>query len=340
VPITRYEGINALIMNYCIELTRVLWLIRLMAKAKILLIEDSKAQADVTRAFLEKSGYEVVWANDGISGIKAVKSTFFDVILLDLVLPDMNGNEICRWLKLNNDTKGIPTIMLTVKSSLDDKVSSLEAGADEYLAKPYNEVELNVTIYAALRTKALQDELKQKNKQMEGLLTKVEVLAITDPLTGLYNRRYFDNILKKELTERKRYGQSVTCLMMDIDHFKQVNDTYGHEAGDFVLKDIAALLKTHLREVDTIARWGGEEFTVMMPHTDINGAFLPASRILKTIADKTFDKIPDAHITVSIGLACTGETQHTPDTLVNAADLALYEAKKKGRNRIEVAPEE
>jgi diguanylate cyclase (GGDEF)-like protein len=171
------------------------------------------------------------------------------------------------------------------------------------------------------------------------LLTKVEVLAITDPLTGLYNRRYFDNVLQKELTQRKRYGQSVTCLMMDIDHFKQVNDTYGHEAGDFVLKEIAELLKTHLREVDTIARWGGEEFIVMMPHTDIHGAFVPASRILKTIADKTFDKIPDVHITVSIGLACTGETQNIPDILVNAADLALYEAKKKGRNRIEVAPE-
>jgi diguanylate cyclase (GGDEF)-like protein len=308
-----------------------------MSKAKILIIEDSKAQADLTRKFLEKNGYEVEWASDGISGIKAVRSHSFDVILLDLVLPDMSGNDICRWVKMNNDTKGIPIIMLTVKSSLEDKVSSLEAGADEYLPKPYNEVELNVTIYAVLRTKALQDELKQRNKQMEGLLAKVEFLAITDPLTGLYNRRYFDNVLKKELTEGKRYGQNVTCLMLDIDHFKLINDTYGHETGDLVLKEIAASLKTLLREVDTIARWGGEEFIVMMPHTDINGASVPASRILKTIAEKIFTKIPDAHVTVSIGLACAGETQNTPDVLVNAADLALYEAKRKGRNRIEVA---
>lgn len=309
-----------------------------MAKAKILIIEDSKSQADLTRDFLEKNGYEVLWAGDGISGIKAVKSNSFDLILLDLVLPDMNGNDICRWLKLNGDTKGIPIIMLTVKKALDDKVSSLEAGADGYLAKPYNEVELNVSIYAALRTKALQDELKQRNKQTEELLTKVEFLAITDPLTGLYNRRFFDNVLKKELTEGKRYGQSVSCLMMDIDHFKRINDTFGHETGDSVLKEIAASLRTLLREVDTIARWGGEEFIVMMPHTDINGALVPASRILKAIADRIFAKIPDEHITVSIGLACSGETQNTPDILVNAADLALYEAKKKGRNRIEVAP--
>lgn len=310
-----------------------------MAKAKILLIEDSKTQADLTRDFLERNGYEVAWVSDGISGIKAIKLNLFDLILLDLVLPDMSGNDICRWLKLSGDTKGIPVIMLTVKNTLDDKVSSLEAGADGFLAKPYNEVDLNVTIYAALRTKALQDELRLRNKQTEELLTRVEYLAITDPLTGLYNRRFFDNVLKKELTESKRYGQSVTCLMMDIDHFKQINDTYGHETGDSVLKEIAESLKTLLREVDTIARWGGEEFIVMMPHTDVNGALVPASRILKTIANRIFTKIPDEHITVSIGLACSGETQNTPDILVNSADLALYEAKRNGRNRIEVAPE-
>ena len=308
-----------------------------MAKARILIIEDSKSQADLTRDFLERNDYEVEWAADGVSGIKAIKTASFDVILLDLVLPDMSGNDICRWVKINYDTKGIPIIMLTVKSSLDDKVSSLEAGADGYLAKPYSEVELNVTIYAALRTKALQDELKQRNKQMEGLLTEVEFLAITDPLTGLHNRRFFDTVLKKELTEGKRYGQKVTCLMLDIDHFKRINDTYGHETGDTVLKEVASSLKSLLREVDTIARWGGEEFIVMMPHTDINGALVPGSRILKSIADMTFAKIPGVRITVSIGLACTGETQNTPDILVNAADLALYEAKRKGRNRIEVA---
>ncbi|OGW24056.1 MAG: hypothetical protein A2X59_12420 [Nitrospirae bacterium GWC2_42_7] len=323
-------------MNFIV----VLWLIIAMTKGRILIVEDSKQQADLTRELLEKNGYEVVWASDGISGIKTIGTTSFDLILLDLILPDMSGNDVCRWLKLNNDTKGIPIIMLTVKDSLDDKVSSLEAGADEYLAKPYNEVELNVMIYAALRTKALQDELKQRNKQMVELLTKVEFLAITDSLTGLYNRRYFDNVLKKELTEGKRYRKSVACLMMDIDNFKQINDTYGHETGDYVLKEIAASLKTIFREADTIARWGGEEFIVMMPHTDMNGASSPASKILKAIDEKKFDKIPDEHITVSIGVACSGETYNTPDILVNASDLALYEAKRKGKNRIEVAPGE
>lgn len=311
-----------------------------MAKARILVIEDSRAEADIIREFLERNGYEVMWAADGMSGIKAIKTTPVDVIILDLVLPDMSGNEIARWLKLNSDTKGIPTIILTARNSIADKVSALEAGADEYLPKPYNEVELNATIYAALRTKSIQDELRQRNARMEELLSKVEFLAITDPLTGLYNRRYFETVLKKELTEQKRYGQAISCMMIDVDHFKAVNDTFGHETGDLVLKEIAGILKSSLREVDTVARWGGEEFCIMMPHTDISGAMVPAGRLLKAVGGRRHEKVPDRAVTVSIGIACSGRDIDTADALVNAADLALYEAKRNGRNRIEVAPGE
>ncbi len=311
-----------------------------MAKARILVVEDSKPQADVTKEFLERNAYEVIWARDGASAIKAAKTMPLDVILLDLVLPDISGNEVCRWLKLNNETKGIPIIMLTVKSSLKDKVASIEAGADEYLPKPYNEVELNAVIYAALRTKALQDELRQRNKQMEELLAKVELLAITDPLTGLFNRRHFEVILKQELTERKRYKYDIACLMIDIDHFKRINDSYGHEAGDLVLRDTAQLLKQSTREVDTIARWGGEEFIAVMPRVNRDHALEPASRMLRAISDKRFDLIPGEKITVSIGVACAGPGRETLETLIGAADSALYEAKRLGRNRVAFAPEE
>jgi DNA-binding response OmpR family regulator len=133
-----------------------------MANAKLLLVEDDKVQAKITKDFLESAGYEVVLAENGKSAIKAAKTQNADVILLDLVLPDMDGNEVCRWLKLNQDTKGIPIIMLTVKSSTMEKVEGLQAGADDYLPKPYNEIELNARIYASLRTKALQDELREK----------------------------------------------------------------------------------------------------------------------------------------------------------------------------------
>jgi two-component system cell cycle response regulator len=310
----------------------------IMSNATILLVEDSEAQAKITKESLEKSGYGVMWAKDGISAIKAVMTTPPDVILLDLVLPDMSGNEVCRWLKVNTDTKGIPIIMLTVRSSLDDKVSGIEAGADDYLAKPYNEVELNARIYAALRTKALQDELRQKNKQLSELLAKVEGLSITDPLTGLFNRRHFDTVLELERKKSERYQQPLTCLLLDIDHFKSVNDTYGHKAGDSVLLEIAQILKKSLREIDTPARWGGEEFTAILPNTDSEQGTMAAARILEKISSHTFEQLPDRRITVSIGLASRGEFVNTTEALIVAADGALYEAKRKGRNRIEVAP--
>ena len=310
-----------------------------MAKAKILIVEDSEPQAAVTRGFLERNDYETVWAENGIAAIKAVKTTPFDLILLDFLLPDMNGDEVCRWLKFNSETKGIPIIMLTVKSSLQDKVSAIEAGADEYLPKPYNEVELNATIYAALRTKALQDELKQKNRQMEELLARVELVAITDPLTSLFNRRYFESVIEKELKAWKRYDQPLTCLMIDVDHFKRINDLYGHEAGDSVLRGIAELLKSHLREVDTAARWGGEEFIILLPRTEKHNAFEPASRILKAISDSRFELVPNERVTVSIGVACADRGTDTAAELIRVADSALYAAKEKGRNRIEFAQE-
>ena len=176
-----------------------------MSKARILVVEDSITQAEVTKEFLEKSGYEVTSVHDGKSAIKAVKTRPVDLILLDLILPDINGKEVCRWLKLNADSRSIPIIMLTVKDSLEDMVSGIEAGADDYLPKPYNEIELNAKIYAVLRTKALQDELRQKNKQMEELLARVEFLAVTDPLTGLFNRRRLEAVLEDEWRAVKRY---------------------------------------------------------------------------------------------------------------------------------------
>ena len=141
-----------------------------MAKATILLVEDDKVQAKVTKDSLESFGYDVITATDGKSAIKSAKTQKVDIIVLDLILPDINGNEVSRWLKVNPDTKGIPIIMLTVRNSMTEKVAGLEAGADDYLPKPYDEIELNARIYACLRTKALQDELREKNRQLEDAL--------------------------------------------------------------------------------------------------------------------------------------------------------------------------
>ena len=311
-----------------------------MPKAKILLVEDSKGQAKATKTFLEKNGYEVTWVEDGMAAFKIAKSSHVDVILLDRVLPDIDGNEICRWLKLDQDTKSIPIIMLTVKNTTADKVTGLEAGADDYLPKPYDTGELNARIYACLRTKSLQDDLKKKNRQLEDMLTRVETLAVTDSLTGLFNRRRFETILSIEFKKASRYRSPLSCMMIDIDHFKTINDEYGHRIGDVILKETAQIIMKSIREVDTASRWGGEEFSVLIPNTSKENAQTPATRILKSVANNAFSEIGDRHVTVSIGIAdALDPFIDSEEKLVNAADLAMYEAKRNGRNRIEVSPE-
>jgi diguanylate cyclase (GGDEF)-like protein len=156
----------------------------------------------------------------------------------------------------------------------------------------------------------------------------------------LFNRRRIEDILENELKEGKRYKQPITCLMIDVDDFKHINDLYGHKAGDSVLREIAQLIKLSLREVDILARWGGDEFVAILPQTDKNRAIEPASRIIGAISIRKFEQIPSERVTVSIGIASASESIDTDEKLINAADFALFEAKRKGRNRIEVDQEE
>ena len=310
-------------------------------KANILLVEDNRAEAEVTKGFLEKSGYQVTWVAEGTQALKEAKTRRVDCILLDLLLPDINGTEVCRWLKGNDDTRGIPIIMLTVKSSMEDKVSGLQLGADDYLPKPYDEIELSARIYASLRTKALRDELLAKNRELQLALDRMEVMAVTDPLTGLYNRRKFESVVEAEFLRTRRYGSPLTCVMIDIDHFKGVNDEFGHRTGDHVLSEMSTIIRRNTREVDTAARWGGEEFIILLPETDEKAALFPITRILEQTAAEAFAGMPAGRVTLSIGLTtapCAGVD--SGEQLIDTADLAMYEAKKNGRNQMHVASDE
>lgn len=309
-----------------------------MAKAKILLVEDDPIQAAATKDILQNAGYDVALAIDGISAIKSVKTNKPDIILLDVILPGLDGYDVCRWLKIEESTRGIPVIMLTIKKDLSDKISGLNIGADDYLPKPYNELELNARIYASLRTKALQDELRTKNKQLEDLLCKVEYMAITDVLTGLYNRRRFHDVLAKEFGRSKRYSTPLSLIFMDIDHFKSVNDEYGHLMGDRVLGELASIILKNIREIDTAARYGGEEFTVILPNTKKEDVVCFAERMRISIEKHVFPDIHDRTITVSIGISGIPDTEiDTEDKLIRHADAALYRAKQAGRNRTKIS---
>lgn len=309
----------------------------MLAKAKVLLVEDDPLQASATKEILKKVGYDILWAEDGINAIKLVKSEKPDIILLDVILPGMDGYEVCRWLKLEETTKGIPVIMLTIKKDLSDKISGLQIGADDYLPKPYNELELNARIYASLRTKALQDELKVKNNQLEALLEKVNYMAITDALTGLYNRRRFHDALSAEYERAKRYGTPFSLIMLDIDFFKKINDDFGHNEGDTVLKEVSGILLRNVRDIDTAARYGGEEFMMILPNTEKAQAMVVSERIRQTIATHDFSGL-NRKISASIGIAGMPDARiDNEERLIRCADFAMYRAKQLGRNRTIVA---
>ena len=218
-------------------------------KGKLLLVEDSEAQGAHIRATLERQGYEVLWATSGIEGLKLARSERPDLIVLDVVMQDMDGLAVCRWLKMSSESRDIPIIMLTVRGELQERVEGLNIGADDYLPKPFADEELEARIFAALRVKSAEIELKKRNSELQSMLHHVEALAITDPLTGLFNRRRFDDVLKREFAITKRYGTPLSCLMVDVDHFKRINDLYGHDAGDRVLCGVASRLTARLREV-------------------------------------------------------------------------------------------
>jgi diguanylate cyclase (GGDEF)-like protein len=307
-------------------------------KARILVVEDSETQGAHVVQALEARGYEVHWARSGIEGLKLSRQWLPDLIVLDVVLGDVDGFSVCRWLKVHADTRDIPVIMLTVRAELEARVEGLQVGANDYLPKPFADEELEARIFAALRVRAAQSELQDRNRQLESMLQHVESLAITDPLTGLFNRRRFCDVLRREFAVTKRYKNPLSCLMIDLDHFKVINDRFGHDAGDTVLREVAQRLGDTLREVDLTARYGGEEFAILLPLTSRENAAVVAERIASFVRGMRLDIGGEqVTLTVSIGVACTTDSaSKDEEELVRMADAALYEAKANGRDCVVV----
>jgi len=308
-------------------------------KAKLLVVEDSESQGRQLTATLEKLGYEVVWARTGMDALRACSRERPNVVLLDVVLDDMDGYSVCRWLKLQEETREIAVIMTTIRGAVDDKVEGLHVGADDYLSKPIDARELEARIFAALRAQTARLELKKRNQQLEEMLHHAETLAITDSLTGLYNRRRFSDVARRELAVTRRYKNPLSCVMIDLDHFKKINDVHGHAVGDDVLRRVAHVLGENVREVDVIARYGGEEFVLLLPHTAKANAVVVAERVRGQIKrlELEYDGVkvvPSA----SFGIADDKDAPSGKwDELVRAADIALYQAKRAGRDRIVLA---
>ncbi len=297
--------------------------------ARILVIDDSKLILHVAKTILSKQGHQVLLAEDGNIGLRTAATEHPDLILLDLILPGMDGYEVCQRIKKGDATSEIPVIMLTSKSEATDKVRGLEMGASDYVTKPFDEGELMARVNIHLQIRELHESLKEKNRQLKEMANR-------DGLTGLYNHRYFKETISNDFQRAVRYHESLSCVMFDIDHFKKFNDNYGHQAGDMVLKTLGSLINNLVRDSDLSARYGGEEFVLLMYHTVPKEAFLVAERLRKAVEQHKF-QADDLVLTVniSVGVASFPHPEIADaKTLIECADKALYRAKEEGRNRV------
>ncbi|MEX1179610.1 MAG: PleD family two-component system response regulator [Cucumibacter sp.] len=449
--------------------------------ARVLVVDDSPTNVKLLEARLTAEYFDVIGAYSGVEGLEICRRGECDILLLDVMMPGMDGFEVCRRLKSDPFTQHIPVVMVTALDQPSDRVKGLEAGADDFLTKPVDDVALLARVKSLVRLKVLTDELrsravtgktlaiedavgmtssingeggkillieddargaerlrnyiepahsvtivsdpadavmratesdyelaivsmslegydplricsqlrtleqtrlmpiiliseeKDKQKIVRGLdlgvndfiqrpvernelaarvrtqikrhryslelrenLSNTVAMAVVDGLTGLYNRRYFDRHLSSLLERSREQGRDLSVLMIDIDHFKQVNDTHGHDAGDAVLKEFARRLQRSIRGVDLAARYGGEEFVVLMPDTDLSFAQAVAERVRHSMASQPIEAGAEAplNITVSVGVALNESPDDTPDTVLKRADISLYRAKREGRNRV------
>jgi diguanylate cyclase (GGDEF)-like protein len=289
---------------------------------RILVIDDSKAMHGLLQARLNTEPLELHFSLDGEAGLAAAISLLPDLILLDIDMPQPDGFAVIRRLKSEPRTHNIPVIFLTGDTSTEQKIKGLELGATDYITKPFDAAELRARIRATLRAKYLMDLLSQR--------------ALLDGLTGLWNRVYFESRLASELVLLRNAQKPLSCLLVDLDHFKLVNDKHGHFFGDEVLKQVARLIVDSCRSEDVVCRYGGEEFVILAVNTTAEQAAELGERIReKILAHKWRHEGTDVSVTCSIGVSDLRRIP--PPGMVEMADQALTKAKSAGRNRVIVA---
>ncbi|OGG99555.1 MAG: hypothetical protein A2600_08740 [Candidatus Lambdaproteobacteria bacterium RIFOXYD1_FULL_56_27] len=296
---------------------------------RILIVDDTQKNIHLLGTLLRKENYLINVAYDGESALELANKVLPDLILLDVMMPGIDGYETCKRLKANVRTEPIPVIFLTAKTETKDVVLGFESGAVDFVSKPFSAVVLLARVRTHLKLRRALVELEEKNQVLEQMV-------ISDGLTQLYNHKFIFEILSKELADARRYGDPVSVIMFDLDHFKKVNDVYGHPVGDEVLVKVARTIKDSIRESDLAGRYGGEEFLVVLPKATLADTKVVAEKIRKNIAALTWTQ-PGLAITISGG--ATEFNGGNELELIDTADKLLYEAKNNGRNRIAFAPQ-
>lgn len=300
---------------------------------RILIAEDDPISRGLLELHLEMNGYSYVSAGNGREALELFQREQFPIVITDWLMPEMDGTELCRAIRSQINENYTFIIILTSQSSQESLVEGLEAGADDYIIKPINPAELRVRLTGARRILDLESALKES-------LAKTHELLIHDPLTGAFNRGYMDQQLEHEVQRAYRYGHPLSLMICDLDHFKLVNDTYGHQTGDKTLQRcVTNLNKPIRRNIDWVARYGGEEFVIVLPETNAVGCSIVAERIRGAVAlppdEGDTDSIP---ITASFGTVTLNPDSEAERTttkdLLQRADICLYLAKQAGRNRV------
>lgn len=303
--------------------------------ANILVVDDVEDNLEIVGSLLTFDGYNVQTALSGVEALERVQAVRPDLILLDILMPGMSGFDVCKRLKAEEDTKDIPIMFVSSMGDIESKVKGFKIGAVDYINKPFQHTEILVRVNTHITMGRMRRHLEEQNAELQRL-------ANTDYLTDLYNRRRFFHSADKEFTEAIQNRRPISVTLIDLDHFKRVNDTYGHLVGDHVLIHIAHLIRDFCREKDMAARYGGEEFAILHPNIEKQVAFQVVEEIRKKVEATPFVFNSDEiSVTLSAGIIDTVGCHACPrvDELLGLADKALYRAKGAGRNKVVVFDE-
>ncbi|MGE4318453.1 MAG: diguanylate cyclase [Deferribacterales bacterium] len=305
------------------------------SKTLILVVDDNPQNLKVLGNILkENTKYGLAFAMNGYEALEFINSNTPDMILLDIMMPEMDGYEVCQKIKSDPDTANIPVIFITAKTEPEDIVKGFKAGGVDYVTKPFHEAELLMRIHTHLELKMSRDLLEQRNRELTEAYEKIEQLALTDSLTGLANRRNIMNQMAIEVSRCGRNGSNFSLIMGDIDFFKKINDSYGHDTGDHVLKVLALIMQENLRQQDIISRWGGEEFLIMLPYTDLNKAVAVAEKLREAVKNTPLSYAGEKFsVTMTFGVSQFDKNLGL-EKAIKKADDALYLGKHTGRDKV------
>lgn len=301
--------------------------------ARVLLADSSDTLAGKVASYLAEDGHSTRHVKSGRDAIVAAEAEPFDLLIVSLHLGQEDGLRLCSQFRSHDETRHMPILLLLDEEDLPRLPKGLEIGVTDYLIKPIDRNELRARTKTQIRRRRYHDQLRE-------MLQRSVALAYTDTLTGVYNRRYMNAHLDRKVMEIAETVKPVSVLMFDIDHFKQINDTYGHTAGDEVLCELAKRVSHGVRDIDLVSRYGGEEFVIVMPDADVAVAVNVAERVRKLVAAEPFPVSGQAsglEVTISMGVATTNDPTETTDSLIGRADEALYRAKGRGRNCVNSA---